>query len=249
MTEFKGITSEEAIKKGLQALNLTKSEAKIEIITSEKKGFLGIGRKDAVVKVTPLIEKEVEKKSTTKAIEKQDAKATVQVEEQSEELSEKFPLENLSKSQTLTELAKYLTNITNELGAPSLVKVTKEQELTVFHLETQKPGIIIGKHGRVLNALQYLAQVFVHRVSRERIGIIVNVGDYRERRQATMERLAKSTARRVEETGQPVFLEPMPAFERKIIHGILTNNPYVETHSEGEEPHRYLVVEFKKNVF
>lgn len=74
------------------------------------------------------------------------------------------------------------------------------------------------------------------------MSVVVNVGDYRERREATLGRMAKQAARKALDTQQPVFLEPMPAFERKMIHGILSANKRIETHSEGEEPHRYLVV-------
>ena len=110
-------------------------------------------------------------------------------------------------------------------------------------METQKKGLLIGKHGKTLNALQYLAQVFIHRVAKNKLSVVVNVGNYREKRQDILQRLAKNTADKVSRTGRPVFLEPMPAFERKQIHSALSNNKYVTTHSEGDEPYRYLVVE------
>jgi spoIIIJ-associated protein len=72
---------------------------------------------------------------------------------------------------------------------------------------------------------------------------VLNVGDYREKRQVILERLAQKTADKVKQTGRPVFLEPMPAFERKQIHAALSKNPSIQTHSEGDEPYRYLVVE------
>ncbi len=113
----------------------------------------------------------------------------------------------------------------------------------VVHLETEKQGMLIGKHGKILNALQYLAQVFVHRLEKNRLSVVLNVGDYREKRQLILERLAQKTADKVKKTGQPVFLEPMPAFERKQIHAALSKNKLIQTHSEGDEPYRYLVVE------
>ena len=242
MSEFRGTTVEEAISLGLESLGLTRESAKIEIISENKKGFLGIGKKEAIISILPIVvEPTVEEPDVTA----QESQVPVEVVEE-----EPFKvLENLTERQTITELALYLTKITAELGAPALVRVERQKEAVMMHLETQKSGLLIGKHGRVLNAIQYLAQVFVHRVSKDRLNIVVNVGDYRERRQETMARLARRTARKVEETGQAVFLEPMPAFERKLIHGYLTEHPYVETHSEGEEPHRYLVVEPKRNVF
>ncbi|MDR0922486.1 MAG: Jag N-terminal domain-containing protein [Lactobacillales bacterium] len=153
-------------------------------------------------------------------------------------------LENLDENAAVAELAKYLTKITKELGAPALVRIDRDENgLIFFHLDSQKQGILIGKHGKILNALQYLSQVFVHRVAENKLSIVVNVGDYREKRKAVLIRLAERTADRVKKSGQPVFLEPMPAFERKQIHAALAKDPYISTHSEGDEPYRYLVVE------
>ena len=148
------------------------------------------------------------------------------------------------------ELAVYLTEISKQLDVPALVKMERESNnMVVFHLETQKQGILIGKHGKTLNALQYLAQVFIHRLARNKLSVVVNVGNYREKRQEIIQRLADRTAEKVKRTGQPVFLEPMPAFERKQIHAALSKDEHVKTHSEGEEPYRYLVVEPAKKYY
>jgi len=82
-------------------------------------------------------------------------------------------LENLDETQAIAELAKYLTKIAKEIGAPALVKVTREENLIVFNLESKKQGILIGKHGKILNALQYLAQVFIHRVAKDKLSVVV----------------------------------------------------------------------------
>ena len=150
---------------------------------------------------------------------------------------------------SLTHLALYLTNISKALNAPALVKTAREDGLIVFHLDTQKQGLLIGKHGKTLNALQYLAQVYIHRIAANKLSVVVNVGDYREKRQAILERLANRTAEKVKRTGRPVFLEPMPAFERKQIHSALSKDAQIQTHSEGDEPYRYLVVEPAKKNF
>jgi len=172
------------------------------------------------------------------------------VEEKAQEVIENVPaaptadfLENLDETQAIAELGKYLTKIAKEIGAPALVKVTREDHLIVFNLESSKQGILIGKHGKILNALQYLAQVFIHRVAKDKLSVVVNVGDYRQKRKDVLVRLAKRTADQVKRSGQPVFLEPMPAFERKQIHAVLAEDPYIKTHSEGDDPYRYLVVE------
>lgn len=242
MSKYEGLTVDEAIQNGLKALNVTRQDVEVTIITEGKKGFLGLGKKAAVVALTPL---KSEKKPEPVVTPKVETKPTKSVEPVS--LRGTKELENLSDDDAITELALYLTEITQNLDAPALVKVERQKSVITFHLESDKPGMLIGKHGKVLNAFQYLAQVFVHRAAKNKLSIVVNVGDYRERRAATLERLASNTANRVKRTGQPVFLEPMPAFERKQIHAILSSHPEVSTHSEGDEPFRYLVVELKKN--
>lgn len=149
---------------------------------------------------------------------------------------------NVDKS-IINKLVCYLERITKELGSQASIRVEYAGTTVYFHLNSEKQGILIGKHGKTLNALQYLSQVFVHRLFNGKITIIVNVGDYRLKRKKVLSRLAKKTAERVKETGQPVFLEPMPSFERKHIHYTLTSDPYIKTYSEGDDPFRYLVVE------
>ena len=112
-----------------------------------------------------------------------------------------------------------------------------------FVFETEKPGLLIGKYGKILNALQVLAQVSVHRFVKGRMSVQVDVGDYRLRRTEALQQIAERTALRVLKTKQPVYLEPLPAYERKQIHAYLSKNKRISTHSEGKEPHRYLVVE------
>ena len=106
-------------------------------------------------------------------------------------------------------------------------------------------GLVIGKHGKIINSLETLAQVMTHQYVRPHVKVIVNVGNYRERRQETLARLARKTADQVANSKQPVFLDPLPAAERKIIHAQLARYSYIATHSEGKEPHRYLVVSYK----
>src|SRR5699024_8209639 len=114
-------------------------------------------------------------------------------------------LEDLEKEDAIKELALYLTNITNDMGVPALVKIQQEANgLIVMTLETSKQGMLIGKHGKILNALQYLAQVFLHRIAKEKLSVVVNVGNYRQKREEVLTRLAQRTAEKVTETGRPV---------------------------------------------
>lgn len=252
MPIYEGSTAAEAIQKGLAALNITKEEAVIEVLEEAKKGFLGMGKKNARVSIEPSVTEEISEAVTETVAEvMEEAQPVAQVtitetpavSESTAEPSIQQVLSELDDEAALTQLALYLTNITKELNAPALVKMERQENLIVFQLDTQKQGVLIGKHGKMLNALQYLAQVFIHRVAKNKLSVVVNVGDYRQKRQAILERLAQRTAEKVKRTGQPVFLEPMPAFERKQIHSALSKDDTIQTHSEGDEPYRYLVVE------
>ncbi|MEO1769149.1 MULTISPECIES: RNA-binding cell elongation regulator Jag/EloR [Enterococcus] len=243
MPVYEGATIDEAIKHGLDVLGLTKDEVEINILGEGKKGFLGIGKKNAQVSIEPTVSEEI-----SEAVEEVVTETVVREKIAEVDLSD--TLTELDNEEALKQLAVYLTEVTKEMGVPALVKVDRgDNGLMILNLETDKQGMLIGKHGKILNALQYLAQVFVHRVAKNKLSVVVNVGNYRQKREEVLVRLAKRTAEKVKETGRPVFLEPMPAFERKMIHSALSYDEYIKTHSEGEEPYRYLVVEPAKKYF
>lgn len=243
MPVYEGTTIEAAIQHGLKLLGVTKEQVTIKILDQGKKGFLGIGKKEAQVSLEL---KEVEQQTT------EISQTIVEEEKPANEVSpvtRTQTLESLDNEEALKQLAIYLVEITNQMDAPATVTMNHEDHLIVFQLDTEKQGLLIGKHGKMLNAIQYLAQVFIHRVAKNKLSIVVNVGNYREKRQAILQRLAERTAEKVDRTGRPIFLEPMPAFERKQIHAALSKKDYVKTHSEGEEPYRYLVVEPAKKYY
>lgn len=256
MPVYEGNTIEEATANGLRALQLKKDAVEITILSEGKKGFLGFGKKPAQVSIEPTVSEQVAEavEETVEAVvaaeEEQGMKEAVEQLTVNNSASEqKEALEDLADEEAITELALYLTNISKELNAPAMVRLERTADNMIFHLDTEKPGMLIGKHGKVLNAMQYLAQVFIHRAASNKLSVVVNVGDYREKRQAILKRLAERTAEKVKRTGQPVFLEPMPAFERKQIHFTLSKDDYIKTHSEGDEPYRYLVVEPVKKYY
>ena len=246
----KAPTVEEAIEKALRTLGVKREEASIEVVEEGKKGFLGFGQKDAIVKVTkhvvteatPVPEAPVKHEQAAEVEQaRPDSSHSIEEDQTVEEETEEAGTRN--DEEAIDLVAVYLTNIAETLGAPASIKVEQQDKQVVFHLDAEKAGVLIGKHGKVLNALQSLAQVLLHRHAKSKMVAIVNIGDYRERREAILKRLAERTAAKVKETNQPVFLEPMPAFERKVIHFYLSQDTWVTTHSEGREPHRYLVVE------
>ena len=247
---------EKAIQKGLRQLGLTQEEVVVEVITEGKKGLFGFGQKDAMVALTSVVKEEVVEEVSTPVVE-ETVEEVVAAEDESfeEEFEDEFEdeedVEGSENEETtvdrLEEAAHvtkaYLEGIANTYGAEATVTVEVRRDRMTFVFDTDKQGLLIGKHGKILNALQVLAQVSVHRFVKGRISVQVDVGDYRARRSETLQQIAERTARKVLKTKQPVYLEPLPAYERKQIHAALSKNKRISTHSEGKEPHRYLVVE------
>ena len=122
----------------------------------------------------------------------------------------------------------------------------KEDGLISIELKGNDMGMLIGKRGQTLDSLQYLTSLVVNKKSEDFIKIKLDTENYRQRRKETIENLAKNVANKVKKTGRPAFLEPMNPYERRIIHAVLQSDKYVDTHSEGEEPHRKVVVTLNK---
>ena len=108
-------------------------------------------------------------------------------------------------------------------------------------------GVLIGKRGQTLDSLQYLTNLAVGKQVSEYVKVKIDTEDYRKRRRDTLENLARNIAYKVKRTKRSVSLEPMNPFERRVIHSALQNDRYVNTHSEGEEPYRHVVVTLKRN--
>ena len=115
--------------------------------------------------------------------------------------------------------------------------------MVYFNLESEKAALLIGKRGSTLNALQQLTQLVLNKTAKTYLNLRLDVENYRERRQVALEQLAERMADKALRTGRKVSLEPMPSYERKIIHNALANRVDVETYSEGTEPNRHLVIE------
>lgn len=228
---------EKAIQKGLRQLQLTQDDVEIEVIEEGKKGLFGFGQKDAVVSIT------VKEKTKQEEVEESFDDEEFDIEDNYEESDEAVEVLDNHIEEAAHVTKAYLEQIAEIYGAPSVVHVEVQKEKMNFIFETDKPGLLIGKYGKILNALQVLAQVSVHRFVKGRMSVQVDVGDYRLRRTEALQQIAEKTARRVLKTKQPVYLEPLPAYERKQIHAYLSKNKRISTHSEGKEPHRYLVVE------
>ena len=128
----------------------------------------------------------------------------------------------------------------------STIDYNEESRTMNIDFSGEEMGILIGKRGQTLDSLQYLVSLVVNKESDSYIKVKVDTEDYRERRKATLENLAKNLSYKVKRTRRPVTLEPMNPYERRIIHSALQNDRYVETHSEGDEPYRKVVITLKK---
>ena len=128
----------------------------------------------------------------------------------------------------------------------STINYSEENRTMDIDFAGEEMGILIGKRGQTLDSLQYLISLVVNKESDSYIKVKVDTEDYRERRKATLENLAKNLSYKVKRTRRPVTLEPMNPYERRIIHSALQNDRYVETHSEGDEPYRKVVITLKR---
>lgn len=126
------------------------------------------------------------------------------------------------------------------------VKYDELEKTMDIDLSGDEMGVLIGKRGQTLDSLQYLVSLVVNKDVEDYIRVKVDTENYRKRRKDTLENLAKNIAFKVKRTKRPVSLEPMNPYERRIIHSALQNDPYVTTHSEGDEPCRKVVVTLKK---
>ena len=139
-------------------------------------------------------------------------------------------------------LRELIERIAAALGAPVAVTITEDDESITATLTGPDLGLVIGKHGKTIDAIQYLANAIVWRGYEERKSVVVDAAGYRDRRRASLEQLADRAAGEARASRNDVPLEPMSAVERKIVHLHLQEREDVETTSEGTEPNRYVVV-------
>ena len=152
------------------------------------------------------------------------------------------------KNDTVDNIREFLENVFSAMDMEVTIDIKKAEDDKVYDVELsgKEMGLLIGKRGQTLDSLQYLTNLAVNKHSDGYIKVKLDTEDYRQRRKDTLENLAKNIAYKVKRTKRPVSLEPMNPFERRVIHSALQGDRYVETHSEGEEPFRHVVVTLKK---
>ena len=141
---------------------------------------------------------------------------------------------------------EFLDTVFKKFGLDVTIRPVEGEEFITLDLVGKDLGILIGRRGETLDALQYLTNLTVSRHFEDRSKFILDVEGYRAKREETLERLAKKLAERVKESGKNISLEPMSPYERRIIHTVLQSDDQVRTFSEGEEPYRKVVIAKKK---
>ncbi|HAJ77843.1 MAG TPA: hypothetical protein DCO89_02095 [Clostridiales bacterium] len=163
-----------------------------------------------------------------------------------EEIEEQHRLYNEKHFENNSTSVEFISGLVKAMGQEAQVSLEEKRDASEIKIEVMDVGKIIGHKGECLSAIQYLANVIegAHNPSAKRV--VVDAGDYKQRREETLRALAIRVASKVEHTGRPYRLEPMNAFERRIVHTELHNYASVETHSEGVEPFRRIIVTKKK---
>ncbi|WP_442597271.1 RNA-binding cell elongation regulator Jag/EloR [Neobacillus sp. D3-1R] len=146
------------------------------------------------------------------------------------------------KVDPIDEAKNFLISVSEQMEVPIKIDITQEGKNVLFSLSGEKIALLIGKRGQTLNSLQYLTQLVINRYADHYFTVTLDAEDYRKRRNDTLIQLAERLAIKAIKTGQNVALEPMPSYERKVIHTALVENRKVKTYSDGTEPHRFIVI-------
>lgn len=269
--EISAKTIDEALAKGKTQLA---SEGKVmvdsKVLEEPSNGFLGlVGRRDALVRIyfeedkapakeaveavetavqaapaaNTMVKEDTTDSEESKTTRKESSCTAVEAE------SKKEVKPSLSKEEQMVIADKgkqFLTDMFANMGLSVQIEKMVNTEKITYQIHGEELGILIGKHGQTLDAIQYLTNLVANKDSVGRAYIVVDVENYRARREETLVNLAKRLASKVKRNRQKIALEPMSAFERKVIHLTLQNDPHIVTDSEGEEPYRHIVIAYKR---
>ncbi|MDF1510474.1 protein jag [Robertmurraya sp. DFI.2.37] len=147
-----------------------------------------------------------------------------------------------AKIDPVEEAKEFLKDVSEKMGVDVEIEVLRDGKQVQFILSGDKIALLIGKRGQTLNSLQYLTQLVINRFSDQYFHVLLDAEDYRKRRNETLVHLAERLAQKALKTGKKVALEPMPSYERKVIHTALMENNRIKTYSDGVEPNRHIVI-------
>ena len=266
-----GKTEDEAISKALAQLGLDRDDVSVEILERAKSGFLGIGSSPAKVRVkygpeeeeevipsaAPVVEevkstpKQTEKKpekKVEKKTEKKSAPAKEKAPKQAEPVEEVAPVVDLGEEvndEKAQAIRAFLSGLLEQMECPAEIHVyLPEKGRYKVILEGKNLGALIGRRGETLDAIQQLTSYSVNRNGGGRIRVQLDAENYREKREQSLQHLARKVAGKVVKYRRSVTLEPMNAYERHVIHAALQDMDNITTHSTGVEPNRRVVIEY-----
>ena len=265
-------TVDDAITEALIQLGVTSDRLEYEVIEKGSAGFLGIGMKQAVIEARrkpepkeekveePVVEEPVKAEpKKVETVQPQKAAAEKKADEPQkaafEKAVEKEVKEEVKKEtklvevqpQTIEAVEDFLKNTMKAMDMEVELKTEIDQDGALcVDMSGEHMGILIGKRGQTLDSLQYLANRVANKHQEGYVRVKLDTENYRARREETLRHLAKNIAHKVKRNRRPVALEPMNPYERRIIHSALQSDPYVMTHSEGEEPFRKVVITLMK---
>ena len=212
-----GKTTQEAIEKGLKEIKLPRELCEIKILEENKKSFFDI----LAPKIVRVEIKEIEARKPEE----------VESETTDEEL-------NIAKK----DVEEFLNEFLNRISLEAKITVEIKDKCLYISIHGENIGNLIGYRGETLYSIENILKAIANKKSENRVVVRLDIEDYKQKRVETLEEVAKKKASIVERTGKMITLEPMKAYERKIIHSVLQDNPNVETRSIGQEPKRRIVI-------
>lgn len=269
-TEVSAKTVDEAVRKALDELGASEDEVTVEVLEEDAGGFLGIGAK-ATVRVSrrdageeaPAEEdaqaagnsaetaEEGEEADDTEAEEAEEEAPAETTEDEAEDEAESE--EKSDKEREFQEKLDYVSGVVEELLNAVIenfhleevnhVTVTQENGRIIANIDGDDCGILIGRKGETLHALQYITSLAANKAGKARMRVTLDIGGYKAKRENSVASLALRTAQRAVRTQQAYELTPMSAAERRVVHETLHDFKGVTTYSEGEEPNRYVVID------
>ena len=213
---------EEAVELALQELGVEKDQATVEVV-EEDKGFLGLGKQEATVRVTADVEEDEE-----------DDGDVYYGDDESFEGDEASEAEDAA--------VNFVAEVLSGIGIHGKLDSYREEDVIHITVSGQDCGAAIGRHGETLDSISYLTNLVANRHSEERLRVILDIGGYRKHREEVLINMAHKAAHQVLRNKRQYVMEPMNPAERRIVHAELQGVKGVTTHSEGEEPNRRVVV-------
>lgn len=223
---FYGETVEAAIQAGLTALRLPREAVEVEVLDEGSRGILGIGARMARVRITPRVLPEVSPAPSPEPVLAPEAPIGADVD--------------VARS-VLSDLLRHMGFVA-EITVRQLAGGPEEEPSLVLNVQAPGADVLIGPKGETLAALQHIVRLIVNQRAGRKVNLFVDVQDYRERRKRSLERLAEQMAARAVKSGRTVYLEPMPPYERRIIHLALRDRSDVTTQSVGEGNRRRVTI-------